>query len=395
MGRSAVTLREDAGGVPLAATVRIHDRRAWLKAAGGSVGLGEGYVGGLWDCDDLLSLLRIGARRLTRLDSLRTRLLWPRALAHRVLRRVPRNTRTGSRRHIAAHYDLGNDLFEAFLDSRMQYSCGVYRTPGANGPDAAPIADPEQIFDSSLASAGLEQAQQDKLRRICTVLELGEGDTLVEIGGGWGGLAIYAADRHGCRVTTTTISRRQREFAIQRVQRAEMTGQVEVLDRDYRDLTGRFDKLVSVEMIEAVGWQYLDLFFRRCADLLRPGGRMLLQAITVPDHLFETEKATRTFANTHVFPGGCLPSESVIRASARRAGLRLIDMHRISASYAPTLAAWRHRFLSAWDRGLSERYDERFKRLWRFYLTYCEAGFRESRIGDVQVLFEKREARLP
>ena len=389
MGRSAIVLKDDSAGDPLRATVQVKDRRAWLKLLKGSGGLGEGYIDGLWETDDLLSLLRIGARRLARTDRIGARLLWPRALAHRLLRRVPRNTRSGARRHIAAHYDLGNDLFESFLDSRMQYSCAIYKSDAETGsPQELPL-------DPVTASEGLEQAQLDKLERICGVLDLKGDDHLVEIGTGWGGLAIHAAENHGCKVTTTTISREQRRLAAERVRRAGLSDSVALLESDYRDLTGRFDKLVSVEMIEAVGWQYFDLFFRRCADLLRPGGRMLLQAITLPPHLYRAEKTTRTFANTYVFPGGCLPSESVIASSSQRAGLRILDIHQISSSYAPTLSAWRHRFIAAWDSRLAGRYDERFKRLWRFYLAYCEAGFRESRIGDVQILLEKARPYSP
>lgn len=377
---------------PLVAQLEVRDTRAWSLLAQGSIGLGEGYAEGLWDTDDLLTVLRIAARELDRVDGMRIGLRWPRALLHQMRGLVPRNTHSGARRNISAHYDLGNDLFRSFLDQRMQYSCGIYGPDASRlEPEARDSTHPETLEPTR--SDGLEQAQLRKLNRICRRLELEPNDHLLEIGTGWGGLAIHAATHYGCRVTTTTISREQRELAISRVAAAGLSDRVKVLDRDYRDLTGSYDKLVSVEMIEAVGWQYFSLFFQRCAELLHPGGRMLLQAITLPDHLYETEKATRTFANTHVFPGGCLPSEQVIEKNAASAGLRSLDIKRIGGSYAPTLAAWRSRFLTAWDSHLATQYDTRFRRLWEFYLTYCEAGFRERRIDDIQILFEKAQIR--
>lgn len=365
----------------LQATIQIQDPRAWSWLLRGSTGLGEGYVDELWQTDDLLSLLRIGARELNRREGVRARLHWPRSIGHRLRGLVPRNTREGARENISAHYDLGNDLFEAFLDSRMQYSCAIFE--GTDENIGAEDGD------------SLEQAQLNKLNRIGDTLELTPQDHLLEIGTGWGGLAMHVAEHFGSQVTTTTISRRQRELAAERIRDAGLNDRIELLDRDYRDLEGSYDKLVSVEMIEAVGWQYFGVFFERCAQLLRPGGRMLLQAITVPDRLFEAEKATRTFANVHVFPGGCLPSEEVILAKAKAAGLLPLQLRRIGSSYGPTLSAWRRRFLTAWQSGRLSGYDARFKRLWEFYLTYCEAGFREGTIDDVQVLFEKPAVASP
>lgn len=373
----------------LRGSVTINDPRAWGLLARGTVGLGEGYIDQHWHADDLLSVLRIGARELNRRADLRIRLHWPRSLTHRLRGLVPRNTRRGARQNISAHYDLGNDLFEAFLDQRMQYSCAVFEN-GADFQSAISSGSEDRSGASDPDTGdGLEQAQLVKLNRICEALDLGPGDHLLEIGTGWGGLAVHAAGEYQSHVTTTTISRRQYDLARRRIDERGLGDRIELLERDYRDLEGRFDKLVSIEMIEAVGWQYFDLFFQRCADLLRSGGRMFLQAITVPDRLYETEKATRTFANTHVFPGGCLPSEAVIIDCAKRAGLRPLQLRRIGTSYAPTLAAWRQRFLAAWRAGRLPRYDERFKRLWEFYLTYCEAGFLEGTVDDVQVLFEK------
>jgi cyclopropane-fatty-acyl-phospholipid synthase len=355
-------------GADLRATVTVNDTAAWRGPLRGSVGLGEGYVDGLWETDDLVALIRIAARELRDLDGLRGAVARPRGALHRLRRLVPENTRRGARANISAHYDLGNDLFAAFLDERMMYSCAYFPS----------------------ASATLEEAQLAKLERICSRLRLEPDTHLLEIGTGWGGLAVHAAREHGCRVTTTTISRRQHDLATRRVEEAGLDDRVTVLLEDYRDLRGRYDRLVSVEMIEAVGWQYFDDFFRRCDELLAPDGAMLLQAITIDDDIYEAEKGARSFANTHVFPGGCLPSRRTIaECAARVTGMRQVWLDDITAHYPPTLAAWRQRFLAAWERLRPRGYDERFRRLWDFYLSSSEAGFRERRIGDVQVLFAK------
>lgn len=352
----------------LRATVTINDPAAWRGLLHGSLGLGEGYVDGLWETDDLVSLIRIAAREVGTLDGIRGAVAKPRALLHRARRLVPENTRSGARQNISAHYDLGNDLFAAFLDERMMYSCAYFPRPGAT----------------------LEEAQVAKLDRICAQLRLGPDNHLLEIGTGWGGLAVHAARTTGCRVTTTTISREQHALATRRVREAGLEDRVTVLLEDYRDLRGSYDRLVSIEMIEAVGWQYFDDFFRRCDELLRPDGLMLLQAITIEDEIYEIEKGSRSFANTHVFPGGCLPSkEKIADCLTRVTSMRQVWVDDITAHYPLTLAAWRGRFFGAWDRLRGDGYDERFRRLWDFYLSSSEAGFRERRIGDVQALFAK------
>jgi cyclopropane-fatty-acyl-phospholipid synthase len=367
--------RERSFGPPdaeLTAKIQIKDPAAWRGPLRGSVGLGESYVDGLWETDDLVALIRIAARELREMDGVRGLIARPRGLWHRVRHLVPENTRGGARQNISAHYDLGNNLFAAFLDERMMYSCAYF-------PDAA---------------ATLEQAQLAKLDRICERLRLGPENHLLEIGTGWGGMAIHAARRSGCRVATTTISREQFELATRRVRDAGLEGQVTVLLRDYRDLEGRYDRLVSVEMIEAVGWQYFDDYFRRCDELLTDDGLMLLQAITIDDGIYEIEKGAKSFANTHVFPGGCLPSEGLIAGCLERAtSMKQVWIDDITAHYPPTLAAWRERFFAAWERLRDRGYDERFRRLWDFYLSSSEAGFHERRIGDVQALFAKPGAR--
>jgi cyclopropane-fatty-acyl-phospholipid synthase len=355
----------------LRATVRINDPAAWRGPLHGSVGLGESYVDGLWETDELVALIRIAARELRQMDGMRGLVARPRGLWHRVRGLVPENTRPGARDNISAHYDLGNDLFAAFLDERMMYSCAY--------------------FPSEQAS--LEDAQLAKLDRICERLQLGPDNHLLEIGSGWGGMAIHAASTSGCRVTTTTISRAQFELASERVREAGLSDQVTVLLEDYRDLEGRYDRLVSVEMIEAVGWQYFDEYFARCDRLLSDDGLMLLQAITIDDEIYEIEKGAKSFSNTHVFPGGCLPSQRLIGDCLDRVTtMRQVWIDDITAHYPPTLASWRERFFAAWERLRPHGYDERFRRLWDFYLSSSEAGFRERRIGDVQALFAKPRA---
>jgi cyclopropane-fatty-acyl-phospholipid synthase len=348
-------------GAQLAATIRVHDPGFWRGLVGGSRRLADSYADGGWDTDDLVTLVRIGAREMPRLDRWR-RLGLP---LRNALSRVPRNTRAGARRHIAAHYDLGNDLFRLFLDETMTYSCAVFEPPGAS----------------------LREAQEEKLDRVCRKLQLAPGDHVLEIGTGWGSFALHAAGRYGCRVTTTTISREQHDVAAQRVRDAGLEDRVTVLLQDYRDLRGRYDKLVSIEMIEAVGWQYFDLFFRRCGELLDPRGLMLLQAIVIDDRAYEVEKASRSFIKEFIFPSGCLPSVEVIsRCVSRATQLRMLDLEDITGHYPETLRRWRENFVRVAERAGELGYDRRFRRLWEMYLAWSEGGFRERRIGDVQAL---------
>ncbi|MEA2332132.1 MAG: cyclopropane-fatty-acyl-phospholipid synthase [Thermoleophilaceae bacterium] len=236
----------------------------------------------------------------------------------------------------------------------------------------------------------LREAQEAKLDRVCRKLELTPDDHVVEIGTGWGSFALHAAERYGCRVTTTTISTEQHAAVVERVRKAGLDGRVSVLLSDYRDLRGQFDKLASIEMIEAVGWQYFERFFRRCGELLRPDGLMLLQAITVDDRAYELEKATRSFIKQLIFPSGCLPSVEVIcRCVARATDMRMLDLEDITEHYPETLRRWRENFIRATGRAGDLGYDRRFRRLWELYFAWCEGGFRERRIGDVQALLGK------
>jgi cyclopropane-fatty-acyl-phospholipid synthase len=353
---------------PLSAVLRVRSPRFYRQLLRGSVGLGESYVDGLWDCDDLVALTRIGARNVGTLDRLRRKLAPVLIPVQRWASWLARNTPGRARERISAHYDLGNELFSQFLDPTMMYSCAVFESPEAT----------------------LEEASLAKLQRVCERLKLAPSDHVLEIGTGWGGFAVYAAEHYGCRVTTTTISAEQHSFASERVREAGLQDRVTVLSSDYRDLQGVYDKLVSIEMIEAVGWQYFPTFFRRCSELVKDDGAMLLQAIVIEDEAYEVEKAGKSFMNTHVFPGGCLPSMEVIaRSVGRVTDFRQAHVDDITAHYALTLEHWRARFLSATERLAALGYDERFRRLWELYLSYCEGGFRERRIQDVQLLLAK------
>jgi cyclopropane-fatty-acyl-phospholipid synthase len=351
---------------PLHAVLEVHSPVAYRSLLRGSLGLAESYMDGQWDSPDLVTLIRLAARNGAKLDRPR-RWLLPIIAPARALARA-RNTIARSRHQIAAHYDLGNDLFELFLDEGMMYSSAIFPSEGAT----------------------LDEAARHKLEVVCRKLELEPSDHLLEIGTGWGGLAVHAAQHHGCRVTTTTISREQHAHAVARVRAAGLEDRVTVLLRDYRELEGSYDKLVSIEMIEAVGWRDFGTFFARCSDLLTHQGLMLLQAITIDDRAYRVERGNRSFVGTFIFPGGCLPSEAVIdRCVARRTDLHAVSRHDITDHYVRTLAHWRERFLARRDEVAALGYDERFQRMWELYLAYCEAGFSERRIRDVQLLLAK------
>ena len=348
--------------------IDLHSPAAWPLLLRGSRGLAESYARGYWDTPDLAALIRVGARNTRQIDDFRRRLrplLAPLLLAAGTFRA---NGRRASRRQIAAHYDLGNEMFELMLDPSMTYSCAFF----------------------AREDMSLEQAAVAKFELICERLDLQPGDHLLEIGTGWGGLAIHAARTRGCRVTTTTISREQRDYALEQIRAAGLADRIEVLLEDYRDLHGRYDKLVSVEMIEAVGWRKFADFFRRCSELLRDDGVMLLQAITIDDRAYEVEKTAHSFIRSYVFPNGCLPSLEVIaRCVARETDMRAVGLDDLTPHYVRTLRAWRANFDAHAEELARLGYDERFRRLWRLYLAYCEAGFAERRIGDVQLLLAK------
>ena len=357
----------------LRATITIRNSRFYSSLAfGGSVGAAEAYIDGLWTCDDLTALLCIVTRNeelFLGVDQGLARLAAPvRSLFHF----FRRNSYSGSRRNIAAHYDLGNEFFTLFLDETMTYSCAIF--------------DRDELT--------LTEASYAKLDRVCRKLELSPRDHLLEIGSGWGALAIHAAANCGCRVTTTTISKAQYEVAVARVAAAGLSDRVAVLLEDYRSLRGEFDKLVSVEMIEAVGHQFYDCYFKTCSDLLKPDGMMLLQAITIADNYYEAAKKRVDFIKRYIFPGSCIPSIAAICASlAKVTDLRVFHLEDITPHYARTLREWRSRFFTNIDRVREHGYSEEFIRMWEFYLCYCEAGFIERYIGDVQMLLVKPQSR--
>ena len=340
---------------------------------GGSVGAGESYMAGHWDSDDLVALVRIMARNRRALDGLDGPLASPAAWLGAFALALQRNSRKGSRRNIKAHYDLGDDLFRLFLDERMMYSAAVFDT----------------------GEETLEQASEAKLLRLCRKLDLRPGDHLLEIGTGWGGLAVFAAQRFGCRVTTTTISNAQYEHARALVREQGLCGQIDVLRSDYRELTGRFDKLVSVEMVEAVGHQFLDTFFRTCARLLKPGGLMAMQAITIRDAVYRRALKRADFIKRYIFPGAFIPCNSVLTRSAGDADLVLVNLEDFGTDYALTLREWRRRLDANREKAAALGFDERFLRMWRFYFAYCEGGFLERSISDVQILLAKPGYRGP
>ncbi|MGH8088249.1 MAG: class I SAM-dependent methyltransferase, partial [Stenotrophomonas sp.] len=337
-------------------------------AAQGSVGAGEAYIRGEWRCNDLVALVQLLVRNRDLLDGMER---GPARLGGWLLQgwnRLRRNTREGSRRNIAAHYDLGNAFFSLFLSSDLMYSSALFDAPG----------------DS------LEEASHRKLARICEQLRLNAGDRVVEIGTGWGGFAVHAALHHGCHVTTTTISKEQYALATERVANAGLQDKVTVLLKDYRDLDGQYDKLVSIEMIEAIGAQYLDTYFATLGRLLKPEGLALLQAITIEDQRYEQARRSVDYIKRFVFPGSFIPSiNAMVAAKTRSSDLQLIGQHDFGPSYALTLRAWRHRFLSQLPAVRAQGFDERFIRLWEFYLAYCEGGFLERSIGVSQLLLAR------
>ncbi|MES1212965.1 MAG: cyclopropane-fatty-acyl-phospholipid synthase family protein [Singulisphaera sp.] len=361
-------LTKFGGEGALQATVQVHEPRLYRDLVlGGSLGAAAAYVRGEWDCDDLTALFRILLQNQTaseHLDGLLSRLSgW----IQRGIHRWHANTKSGSHRNIHAHYDLGNDFFRLWLDDTWAYSCGIFDTPAAT----------------------LEEASLEKFDRVCRKLALAQDDSVLEIGAGWGGFALHAAQRYGCRVTTTTISAEQFEFARQRMAGAGVADRVTLLRKDYRDLAGKFDKLVSLEMIEAVGHEYLNAYFAQCAALLRPEGSLLLQAIVMPERGYKRYLRTVDFIRRYVFPGGCLPSvSSILDAVGRTGRLRLVHLEDMAPHYAETLRRWRANFRRRVDEVRGLGYSAELIRLWDYYLCYCEAAFEERHVGVVQMVFD-------
>ncbi|HSG60232.1 MAG TPA: cyclopropane-fatty-acyl-phospholipid synthase family protein [Pseudomonadales bacterium] len=340
----------------------------WAVLSGGSIGAAEAYVEGLWRCDNLTAVIQIFARAMNVVDKLEAGFAWLRMPIEKLRHMANRNSKSGSRTNIAAHYDLGNDMYQTFLDPHMQYSSAIF-----------PHGD-----------ATLDQAQEHKLKVICEQLELQPSDHLVEIGTGWGGLACYAAKHYGCRVTTTTLSKEQLVIAKQRAVDEGIEQQIEFLLTDYRDMQGRYDKLVSIEMIEAVGHEYLGSYFAKLNDLLKPGGKMLIQAITIADQRYDTYRKGVDFIQRYIFPGGCLPSLSeMLKHIKQRTHLNVMQLNSYAKDYADTLLLWEKAFTNASKQLTEMGYNRDFQRLWQFYFAYCEAGFREETINLIHLQASK------
>jgi len=357
----------------LQARVEVNDARMYRRLlSGGNIGIAESYVDGDWQSPDLTAVIRVFARNLATLERLEKRLGWITWPWHRLQHLLNSNSRAGSRSNIAAHYDIGNDLYRLMLDPHMQYSSAIYAQP----------------------TDSLEKAQINKLHMICDALQLGPDDHLLEIGTGWGGLACFAARHYGCRVTTTTLSRRQYEYTREQLMLEGLQDRVTLLLQDYRDLQGQYDKLVSVEMIEAVGHRYLPDYFEQLERLLKDDGRMLIQAITIADQQYGQYRKGVDFIQRYIFPGGCLPSVSeMTRQLSQRTSMTLTRLNDYGKHYAQTIHEWSARFNARSQRLQELGYDEYFQRLWQFYFAYCEGGFREGAIGLVHFEAAKPGAR--
>ena len=363
----------DAESSTLRATLRILQPRAYARIAlGGTIGAGEAYRDGDFECSDLTAAIRIFAvnRELQlALDSGSGAVLSP---VRKLVHRLHQNSIEGARRNIHAHYDLGNEFFGLFLDSSRMYSAGIFNS----------------------ADSTLEEAQFEKNERICRKLDLKPSDHLIEIGTGWGGFAIHAASRFGCRITTTTISKEQFKLANERIRAAGLEERISVLLEDYRNLQGQYDKLVSIEMIEAVGLDHLEVYFEKCSSLLKAEGVMVLQGITIRDQYYENAKKSVDFIQKHIFPGTGIPSvESILKATTLRTDLQLVNLEDFGPHYARTLHEWSVRLRARKSELLSLGYSEEFYRLWQFYFSYCEGGFSERSIGVAHFLFQKPGAR--
>jgi cyclopropane-fatty-acyl-phospholipid synthase len=351
------------------AEVHVHSPALYAQMlTGGSIGSGEAYMQGHWSSPDAMSVMRIFSANLVLLNNFDASqsvfVRWALKIAHR----FNRNTHKGSQLNIAAHYDLGNEFFRLFLDPTMMYSSALF-------PDNA---------------VSLEVASETKLDELCQQLELKADDHLLEIGTGWGGMAIHAAKNFGCRVTTTTISQEQYDYALARVREEGLESQITLLCEDYRNLTGEYDKLVSVEMIEAVGHDFYQNYFRMCSGLLKPDGKMVIQAITMADQRYKEARDSVDFIKRYIFPGGCLPSVAVMADHiARDTDMQIVHLRDITNDYAETLAHWRRRFLANLEAVRGMGFSEEFLRMWDFYLCYCEGGFRERVISTVQLAFAK------
>ena len=360
---------EKADRSALQAVINVHHPQFYTRIfTGGSIGAAEAYMEGLWSADDLTAVMRILALNQKVFEDMEKGLARLTSPLYKLYHYVRKNSKTGSRRNILAHYDLGNDFYELFLDETMTYSCGIFEQKKST----------------------LKEASEAKYDRICRNLNFATGDRVVEIGTGWGGFAIYAALNYGVHVTTTTISDRQYQYARHRIKEAGLEDRITLLKKDYRDLDGKFDKLVSIEMIEAVGHQYLETFFQTCSRLIKDDGMMALQAITIGDQIYDRHKRSVDFIKRYIFPGSCIPSITAIsNAVAKATDLQLVQLDDITPHYARTLNEWRQRFFANIGKVRALGFSDTFIRMWEYYLCYCEGGFAERYINNVQVMFAK------
>lgn len=349
--------------------IHINDPIAYkFMISDGSIGAGEAFIQGFWSSPDVTKVIQCFSRNLHKLDAIEKYKNPLKSIGHWMYQMANKNTLSGSRKNISAHYDLGNEFFKCFLDPSMMYSSAVFPTP-----------------DSTL-----EEASYNKLKTICDQLQLKDSDHLVEIGTGWGSMAIYAAKNYGCQVTSTTISEEQYKYAKEQVELHNLEGKITLLKDDYRDLTGQYDKLVSIEMIEAVGHQFLDNFIEKCSSLLKPNGLMVMQAITIADQRYDDYHKSTDFIQRYIFPGGCLPTVDRISGMAKKhTDLQIVGLKDITPHYAETLRHWRNRFFSAADAISAQGFNDQFLKLWEYYLCYCEGGFRERVISTVQLSMAK------
>ena len=350
-------------------TVTVHDPRFFgALAFGGSIGVSEAFMQKFWSVSDLTKLIRIMAinqNTMDQLEGLFNMFLKP---ILKCLHYLNQNSVKGSEINISKHYDLGNDFFSLFLDSTMMYSSAVFKNP----------------HDS------LYQGSIHKLETICQGLELTSQDHIIEIGSGWGGFAIYAAQHYGCKVTTTTISKEQYKYVSQKIKDLKLSHKITVLFSDYRHLKGQYDKLVSIEMLEAVGYQYYETYFKVCASLLKPQGLAVIQTITITDQRYEKAKRSVDFIQRYIFPGSCIPSITALQNSMTQSSdLKIYSIHDIGTHYARTLALWRERLFKNLKDIKALGFDDAFIRMWHFYFSYCEGGFEEKVISDIHLKLVK------
>ncbi|MBT8448909.1 MAG: cyclopropane-fatty-acyl-phospholipid synthase family protein, partial [Gammaproteobacteria bacterium] len=357
------------------AELTVHDAQFYRYLAfGGSVGAAEAYMLGFWSSPNLTNVIRLFAINQDAMDDMESGLARATAPLKKAFHWLNKNTTEGSRKNIAAHYDLGNELFTRFLDPTMMYSSGIYKN----------------------AESTLEEASIEKIDRICRRLQLTPNDRVVEIGTGWGGFAVHAAKNYGCHVTTTTISEEQHSYAKELIAREGLEDKVDLLFEDYRKLEGQFDKMVSIEMIEAVGHHFYNEYFKTCSHLLKPNGEFLLQAITIADQRFDSAKSEIDFIKRYIFPGSCIPSINAISQSVTQAtDMRIVNLYDMGQHYAKTLMHWHENFNNTFDELRDHGYDDTFRRMWNFYLCYCAGGFMEGVISVAQIHLVKPLARTP